>query len=214
MTRVLDRLLTAATVIALGVLLYAAFRPDGVIHRSYGAWIRRRQARQALHRLWPEILQIGGWIGPKSASVVRVEFGDYQCPFCRADQRMLDSLVRENDSLAIVFVNFPLRIHPAAELAAKASLCAQTQGRFDAMHRQLFETEQWQDDHDMMREAVAGGVPDTSAFRTCLTSPITLDRLSHAETIAKQIGVTGTPTFATPSRTWSGGDVPVDFLLR
>lgn len=45
-------------------------------------------------------------------------------------------------------------------------------------------------------------------------SPITLDRLSHAEAIAKEIGVTGTPTFTKPSGIWSGGDVQVNFFFR
>lgn len=78
--------------------------------------------------------------GSLNASVVLVEYGDFQCPYCAVTAPVIDSLLDEfRDDLCFIFRHFPMKnIHPVAELAALASEAADQQGRFWEMHQILF----------------------------------------------------------------------------
>jgi protein-disulfide isomerase len=132
--------------------------------------------------------------GPATAPVTIVEFSDFECPFCG---RLFPTLKAvENiylDRVRIVYRQFPLRrIHPMAEKAAEAALCANEQGRFWDMHDSLFSDQE----HlmvDALKARAAALKLDTAAFNACLDSG------REAATIDKDIaegtkaGVTGTP---------------------
>jgi protein-disulfide isomerase len=81
--------------------------------------------------------------GPLNASVIIVEYGDYQCPFCAATAPVLDKLFRRYDDLCLVFRHFPMiSNHPNAGVAAVAAEAANRQGKFWEMHQALFENQQ------------------------------------------------------------------------
>ena len=79
--------------------------------------------------------------GPATALVTLVEYGDYECPYCRAAVAIVDELQRVlPDELRFVFRHFPLEnLHPHARHAAEAAEAAGAQGRFFEMHAALFE---------------------------------------------------------------------------
>ena len=74
--------------------------------------------------------------GPASASVTLVEYGDYECPYCRAAVAIVEELQRVlPDDLRFVFRHFPLEnLHPHARRAAEAAEAAASQGKFFEMH--------------------------------------------------------------------------------
>src|ERR1035441_6726022 len=49
--------------------------------------------------------------GPKDAPVMIVEFGDLQCPACKAAQPTIEALVAAEPTARFVFQNFPLEMH-------------------------------------------------------------------------------------------------------
>ena len=49
--------------------------------------------------------------GPKDAAVTIVEFGDLQCPACKAAQPVIEGLVAAEPTARFVFQNFPLEMH-------------------------------------------------------------------------------------------------------
>lgn len=67
---------------------------------------------------------------------VLVEFGDYQCPPCRAEHGPIKSLVAARQSpVGFVFRHYPLlEIHPAAFTAALYTEAARDQSKFGPMH--------------------------------------------------------------------------------
>src|SRR5262249_34991675 len=72
----------------------------------------------------------------------------FQCPFCRrhalATQPILDERFVKTWDVLWVAKHFPLRIDPRAPVAAAAAECAGDQGKFWAMHHELFEKmERW-----------------------------------------------------------------------
>lgn len=85
-------------------------------------------------------------IGSKNAKVTVVEFSDFECPFCHRAYTTVKQLQSEfpND-VKIAYKNLPLtNLHPHAEKAAQAAVCAQKQGKFWEMHDKMFEAQQTQ----------------------------------------------------------------------
>jgi protein-disulfide isomerase len=81
--------------------------------------------------------------GLSTASVTLVEYGDFQCPACGAYYPLLKQLEEEyGDRVQFVYRHFPLkRVHPFAELAARASEAAGSQGKFWEMHDLIFKNQ-------------------------------------------------------------------------
>jgi protein-disulfide isomerase len=123
-----------------------------------------------------------------------IEFGDYQCPFCREAETALRQLRKMYpDNVALVFRHFPIATHQYAYQAARISECAATQGRFDEVHRQLFDTELSR--IDLVKLARETGVPDTTAFLACSRAAAAVDRIDRDVALAKNLGLRGTPAF-------------------
>ncbi len=68
--------------------------------------------------------------GPRDATVELVEYGDYECPHCKAAYPIVKWLQAEFDTnLRFAYRHFPLiEIHPLAEPAAEAAEAAGAQG--------------------------------------------------------------------------------------
>jgi hypothetical protein len=63
--------------------------------------------------------------GPPDAPITIAVFGDFQCPYCARELKILMQEVRPKyeDKLRITFVEFPLPNHPWARTAAEAMTC-------------------------------------------------------------------------------------------
>ena len=70
--------------------------------------------------------------GPASAAITIVEFEDFQCPFCKRAQDIMEQvLARYKDRVRMVHRDLPLRtLHPASWKAHEAGRCAEEQGKF------------------------------------------------------------------------------------
>lgn len=84
--------------------------------------------------------------GPENAKVTIVEFLDFECPFCiRAYPTVKQILSEYKNDVKFYYKQFPLNnIHPNAQKAAEASLCAADQGKFWEWHDKMFEVQQTQ----------------------------------------------------------------------
>ncbi len=143
--------------------------------------------------------------GPEGAPVTVVEFSDFECPYCSRVVPALDK-VKEvyGDKVRLVFRQFPLNnIHPNAQKAAEASLCAHDQGKFWPMHDAMFGNQR-QLGVEQLKQAAAGLGLDGEKFAACLDSD------SKAEMVQKDLeagmaaGVSGTPAMFINGRPLSG----------
>jgi protein-disulfide isomerase len=84
----------------------------------------------------PEVTAEDHVLGPASAAATIIEYGDYECPFCRGAARDVHRLLDEYPGeIRLVFRNFPIpQLHPHAEQAAEAAEAAAAQGRFWDMY--------------------------------------------------------------------------------
>jgi len=81
-------------------------------------------------------------IGPDTAKVVLVQYGDFECPTCGQAYPAVKMLLKKFEHrLRFVFRNFPLAAHPNAELAAEAAEAAAAQHKFWPMHDLLYQNQ-------------------------------------------------------------------------
>src|SRR5262249_5192993 len=135
-------------------------------------------------------------LGPETAPVTLVEYGDYQCPACGQAYPIIKELLdRLGPRLRLVFRNFPLAtVHPHAEGAAEAAEAAGAQGQFWAMHDVLFENQDALGGEDLVAYASALGL-DESRFVGELTDRVHAARVREDFVGGVRSGVNGTPTF-------------------
>jgi protein-disulfide isomerase len=134
--------------------------------------------------------------GPASAPVTLVEYGDYECPYCRAAVPIVLELQHQlGDQLRFVFRHFPLTaLHPHAQHAAEAAEAAAAQERFSEMHTALFEHQEALEDEHLVQYA-AGLDLDTARIRRELGAHSYASRVRQDFESGLRSGVRGTPTF-------------------
>jgi len=137
--------------------------------------------------------------GPKDAPVMIVEFGDLQCPACKAAQPTIEALVAAEPNAHFVFQNFPLDMH---NWAAKGAAYADCVGRAstDAFWKFISKTYESQSDitaenadQKLTALADAAGVKG-SDIAACAAKPETKARVDASIALGKQVDVSGTPT--------------------
>lgn len=150
--------------------------------------------------------------GPGDAPVTIVEFSDFQCPFCSRILPVLDQAkTAYGDKIRIVFRQFPLRsIHPLAQKAAEASLCAADQGKFWEYHDNLFANQQKLDIADLKAAAGTLGL-DQAKFDGCLDSGAQAAQVAADLREGAAAGVSGTPAMFVNGR-FLNGVVPFEQL--
>ena len=96
--------------------------------------------------------------GAPGAPLRVLEYGDFQCPYCRAAAPVLRELVDDSDgTIALVFRHFP--VFTAHEFALTAALAAEASGdRFWLMHDLLFAHQNRLTDEDLAGYAAEIGV--------------------------------------------------------
>jgi protein-disulfide isomerase len=137
--------------------------------------------------------------GPAAAPVVLTEFSDFQCPSCRAVEPVLTQVLAAYPTqVKLVYVNYPLPMHPFAERAAVAALCANEQGKFWGYHDRLFDQQpQWSVSTDV-RPVLQGYAVDLGLdhdrFDACVASGRMLPMLRADIARGTALKIEGTPT--------------------
>jgi predicted DsbA family dithiol-disulfide isomerase len=143
--------------------------------------------------------------GPANAPVTIVEFSDFECPYCGGLFPTL-KLVEKNygQQVRIVYRQFPLtNIHPHAQKAAEASLCANEQQKFWEFHDSMFNNQSELSVPDLKQRAVDLKL-DTKAFNQCLDSGKYAAAIQADIQEGARNGVTGTPALFINGRLLSG----------
>jgi len=143
--------------------------------------------------------------GPEGAPVTIVEFSDFECPFCGGLFPTLKAVERNYaGKVRIVYRHFPLtNIHPHAQKAAEAALCANEQQRFWEFHDSLFGNQQELTVDALKRRATELKL-DTTAFNACLDSGKQAGAIKKDVEEGSRAGVTGTPAMFINGRLLSG----------
>jgi protein-disulfide isomerase len=135
-------------------------------------------------------------LGPIDAPVTLVEYGDFQCPHCRAAHFYLKNvLATMGDGVRFVFRHMPLtQVHPMAQPAAEAAEAAGAQGKFWPMHDLIYANQDLLSPALLARLGQRLGL-DMQRFIDGLQSHQFLPKVKDDFMSAVRSGAAGTPSF-------------------
>lgn len=151
--------------------------------------------------------------GNADAPITVVEYGDFQCPYCRREHAVIDRVLADyKDQVRFIFRDFPLEIHARAVPASVAAQCAREQDRFWPYYDNLMMMGGDLSDKDL-RDRARSLELDMTAFESCMTSGRYDESFNANLDEGRDLGVTSTPTFfingrmlvgAKPIEVWKG----------
>ena len=172
--------------------------------------------------------QRGLTLGDPEAKVTVAEFGDLQCPACKAYSEhivpeLIEGPVRRGEA-KLEFRNWTI-IGPQSQDAAKAALAASEQGRYWSFITLFYRNQGLENSGyvtDSFLEAVAegAGVQDIEKWNQDRQSSRWDAHIAQADTEAGQLGFTGTPSFlvegpqGTKALPTPGSASPIEAAIR
>jgi protein-disulfide isomerase len=150
--------------------------------------------------------------GKERAAVTIVEFADFECPYCRQEESVIDAVLKRHpEDVRLVFRELPLAgIHPNALSAAHAAVCADRQGMFWPMHDAMYQDQASLGGGALVDTAKRIGL-DPDRFSACLSAEDTLNAVERDSKAADELNINETPYFLINGRPLHGA-VPLDQL--
>jgi protein-disulfide isomerase len=140
--------------------------------------------------------------GGPDTKVKLLVFGDFECPYCKAEAGTLRQQVPASfpGKVQVFFMDFPLdSIHPWARPAAIAGRCVlrQSSDSFWKFHDWIYDiqTDVTPDNfNSKLMEWAAKNSVDTVQLGRCIDSKATEDEVNHTVAMGRELGVDATPT--------------------
>ncbi len=146
------------------------------------------------------------WAGNAKGDVTVVEYYDYNCGYCRASLPMVASLLQRDHNIRLVYRDLPI-LSDESRVAARASLAAAAQGKFQAFHDALYAAGPLSD--ATIAAAASGAGVDLKAADT---KRLDAEIARNLDTAAK-LGMSGTPSWVIGNRVLSGA-LPIEELEK
>jgi protein-disulfide isomerase len=137
-------------------------------------------------------------LGNPKASLVMVEFTDFQCPYCAkfhaTTYPALKKSYVDTQRMRYVSVDFPLEFHGLAFKAAEAAHCGDQQGQYFPVFDKLFQASPRIDPGSLVKIAEGLGL-NAASFKECLSSGAMEPKVRRGLAQSAALGIDGTPTF-------------------
>jgi len=142
-------------------------------------------------------------LGDASSPVTIVEFGDYQCPFCKRwnenTKPAIEKNLIETGKASLIYVDFPI-IGPDSMTIHVGSYCAAEQGLYWEYHNFVYANQGHENDgwaRSKNLKLLVSGIDglNTDSFNECLDSKKYEQRINDNKKIASDAGARSTPTF-------------------
>lgn len=144
--------------------------------------------------------------GNPGASIILVEYGDYQCPYCLDFYHTIKKLQKKfGNKFAFVFRNFPLDMHPYALSAAIAAEIMAKNNQFWPMHDLLYENQDRLADHYLFSYVKKLGV-NHAKFKKDFADEQFTDKIQADIDGGVKSGVNGTPSIFINGKKYEGDD--------
>ncbi|MDH5348497.1 MAG: DsbA family protein [Nitrospira sp.] len=131
--------------------------------------------------------------GNPKGEITVVEFYDYRCGFCKRAASAVTELQKVDPRVRVVYKDFPILGEPS-ELAAKAALASQAQGKHQAFHEALLASHSDMTKDEILNIAVHVGL-DAKRLETDMANPKWQAVIEKNRALAQELGISGTPGF-------------------
>ncbi len=131
--------------------------------------------------------------GNPKGEITLVEFYDYRCGFCKKAASSVTELQKVDPRVRVVYKDLPILGEPS-ELAAKAALASQAQGKHQAFHEALLASHADMSKDAILKIAVKVGL-DAKRLEADMANPKWQAVIDKNRTLARELGISGTPGF-------------------
>lgn len=166
---------------------------------------KKEEATQAaLAHLGPALTNAPGdpVAGNPHGDVTVVEFYDLRCPYCRRMVPVMAELLRQDANVRVVYKDIPI-LGAASVLGARAVLAAQRQDGYARLHDAVMAGPQTITE-DSLRDAAGRLGLDWAKLQRDMGDPSIQARLDANLTMARTLGVDGTPVYVVGKRLLPG----------
>lgn len=192
----------------------------GALASAYPRYWERARAEQVLSKPAPPpgapgvtLPPVGPLRDPAAGAVV---YSDYECPYCLVAHGELKAVLARRPDIKVVKRHFPLDqacnpvikrpMHLSACEYARAAICGEAQGHFEAIDDALFQNQRLR---RPVVEIARGLGLDVARFEACLSSPETAQRLQADIAAALKDDIKATPTYVVGGVQYAG-KLPVE----
>jgi len=131
--------------------------------------------------------------GNLKGEITLVEFYDYRCGFCKKAASAVTELQKVDPRVRVVYKDLPILGEPS-ELAAKAALASQAQGKHQAFHEALLASHADMSKDAILKIAVKVGL-DAKRLEADMANPRWQTVIDKNRALARELGISGTPGF-------------------
>ena len=142
-------------------------------------------------------------LGSIDAPITLVEFGDYQCSFCKRHFDQTHDLIMKNyvetNKVKILFKDLIVTPGKDSMHAAHATHCAKDQGMFWKYHYMLYNN--WEGENtgwvttDNLNKFAQKIDMNMNEFSKCMSENKWMELITASKNDANTLGITGTPSF-------------------
>lgn len=145
--------------------------------------------------------------GNPDGDITMVEFFDYNCGYCRKALQEIQTVLKDDKNLKVIFIDMPI-LSPESLEAAKWSLAAHKQGKYFEFHQLVMEHNGPKDDAALESIAKKVGL-DVKKMKTDKDDKKIEETLKKNIQDAQDIGIRGTPGFIVGGELYPGF-IPAD----
>ena len=142
------------------------------------------------------------WQGEKNASVILIEFFDYNCGYCKKSLDAITNILKSYNNIKVSFRDYPI-LSTTSTSAAKAALAAQKQGKYFNFHSNLMKFQGNLTEEDIFNIAKSSGLK-IKQLKLDMDDPEIVTIINDTRDLAKSLGIRGTPTFLINGKLFAG----------
>ncbi len=131
--------------------------------------------------------------GNPDGDVTVVEFFDYNCGYCKKAFDGVLKLIEQDSNIRVVFMELPI-LSPRSETVARWALAANEQGKYFEFHKAVMNNKGALSESILEEEAKKLGL-DIAKLKQDAASEKTDKMLEKVKSVAKDLGISGTPAF-------------------
>ena len=132
--------------------------------------------------------------GNPNGDVTLIEFFDYQCTYCIKMKPIVNTLIKNNPKLRVIFKEFPI-FGKESELASRVAIAAAMQGKYMKFQDALFKADKHHLDEETIMDVAKKAGLNMKTLKTDMQSQTTTDMLQESHKLAESIHLMGTPAF-------------------